>query len=58
MTDEINYFDESIFPTRGLLPEVDKARDRKIEEQLENLDLKTFKCYTEFLNEYFKFIKN
>ena len=30
MTDEIDYNNDDLFPTRGLIPEVDKIRDRKI----------------------------
>lgn len=32
MTDEIDYSDDSLFPTRGLIPEVDAIRDRKMAE--------------------------
>ena len=48
MTDEIDYTDDSIFPTRGLIPEVDGVRDRKIKEQKERnstgIDLGECKC--------------
>lgn len=30
----LDYSDDSIFPTRGLIPEVDAIRDRRIKEAL------------------------
>jgi hypothetical protein len=30
--DELDYSDDSIFPTRGLIPEVDKIRDEKMKK--------------------------
>lgn len=35
MTDEIDYKKDSLFPTRGLIPEVDNIRDRRITESVD-----------------------